>query len=192
MAGFTYEISVLGTLAGTPIANIYHVFDGDENESPNDVADVFETDHLPDCVGVQSNQLTWSRINVVPLDVGNLQNAVSRIVSIVGIQAGDFLSTGTHAWIKFVSDDNGFKSGGKLFAGLMETNLVNGVFSSGILDSLQAIFDAYLADLTVASLSACILRPVLSTPGFPSISIVSAIGARGLGTNNRRQAPFSR
>lgn len=190
--GFTYEVSCLGSFTGVPIAHVYHVWDGDESETPDDIADVFETHHLPDMAAIQSNTLLWSRINVVPLDVGNGLNAISRIISIAGTQAGDQLMTGAHAWIKFVSDDNGFKSGGKLFTGLMETHLQLGILSGTTLNSLQTIYDDFLTDLTFAGLSCAIFRPTLSTPGFPSISICSAIGARGVGTNNRRQAPFSR
>lgn len=190
--GFTYQVECLGTIYGKAIANIYHVWDGDESETPDDVADVFENSHLPDVITYQSNQLVWNRINVIPLDVGNLLNAISRVISLTGADAGEVAATGIHAWVKFISDDNGFKSGGKLFAGLTETKTALSQISSVAIAAMQVFYDDFLTDLTTAGLSCCIYRPTLSTPGFPSISICSAIAVRGIGTNNRRQLTFQK
>ena len=190
--GFTYEVATLGVLEGKPIANIYHVWDGDESETPDDVADVYETHLLPDAAAYQSDRLLWSRISVTPLDVGNLQNAISRVVNIPGTNASELAMTGAHIWIKFVSDDNGFKSGGKLFPGVFEGATLDGVVTTAVLSAIQTVFDDYLTDLVTAGLTAAIYRPTLSTPGFPSVSVVSACVARGLGTNNRRQLPFQK
>lgn len=190
--GWVYEVSCFATMRGQTIAGIYHVWDGDESETPDDVADVFETHHLPDLAGIQSTALTWNRISVTPLDVGNLHNPINRLVSIAGATAGETGLIGNHVWVKFQSDDNGFKSGGKLVGGLVEAHFANGTVVAGTLTGIQTAFDALMSDLITAGLTLAIYRPTLSTPGFPSISTVSAIFARGGGTNNRRQEPFQK
>lgn len=188
--GFVYEVSTEGTLFNQPVAHVYHVWDGDENETPDDVADVFENNHLVDLAVQQSDHLTWSRISVVPLDVGNGLNPVTRVVSIAGSIATDTLPTGVHVWAKFESDDNGFKSGGKLVTGMVEAGFIDGVVGAATIAALQTIYDDLISDLGAASLSLAIYRPTLSTPGFPSISICSAVSVRGVGTNNRRQQAY--
>jgi len=188
--GFVYEVECLGTVRGKGVANIFHVWDGDENQTPDDVADVFENNHLPDCATVQADELTWNRINVTPLDVGNTQNAISRVISITGSAGVDSGVLGVHIWVKFISDDNGFKSGGKLFTGTYESQFADGIVVAGTMTALQTVYDDLLTDLTAAGLALAIYRPTLSTPGVPSISTCSAIVVRGVGTNNRRQEPF--
>ena len=188
--GWVYEAACYGQMSGKTIANIFHVWDGAEVKDSDDVADVFETNHLVDIAVEQSDELTWSRIAVTPLDVGNLNNPINRLVSIQGASATDWMPMGVHAWVKFQSDDNGFKSGGKMVPGLVDTHIVGGVITVADLADLQTIFDALLTDLAAAGFTLAIYRPTLSTPGFPSISTVSQVFVRGVGTNNRRQLPF--
>lgn len=190
--GWVYEVGCYGSMRGQVVAGIYHVWDGDESESPDDVADVFETHHLVDLALQQSDALSWNRISVVPLDVGNLQNPINRLIALPGADAADSGAMGAHAWVKFQSDDNGFKSGGKLVGGLTEVKVTDGVLTSSYLTGLQTLFDDLMSDLITAGLTLAIFRPTLSTPGFPSISTVSSIFVRGLGTNNRRQEPFQK
>lgn len=190
--GWVYEIGCYAAIRGVPVAGIYHVWDGDESETPDDVADVFETHHLPDLAAQQTDELTWNRISVTPLDVGNLNNPINRLVAIAGLVAGDTGAIGVHSWVKFQSDDNGFKSGGKLVGGLTEGHVTDGILTTPYLTALQTIFDDLMSDLITAGLTLAIYRPTLSTPGFPSISTVSAIFVRGVGTNNRRQEPFQK
>lgn len=188
--GWVYEVAVKGTYLGQPYANIFHVWDGDQNETPDDIADVFENNYLPDIAVQQNNQLTYSLIAVKALDAANGADPVNRTVSITGSAAGEKMNTGAHCWVKFLSDDNGFKAGGKLIGGLTETQLDTGEFTTGFISALQVIFNALITDLQTASLALAIYRPSLSTPGFPQISISSTALVRGIGTNNRRQAPF--
>lgn len=190
MAGFVYEVGCYGQQQGKTIANIYHVWDGNESETPDDVADMFENNLLTDIATQQTDQLVWTRIAVTPLDVGNLANPINRLISITGSLATEVNMSGAHIWVKFQSDDNGFKSGGKLIGGLAEATISSGALSTSILNIWQAFFDDFLTDLTAAGLACAIYRPTLSTPGFPSISICSQIFVRGVGTNNRRQLPF--
>lgn len=192
MAGFVYECSIHGSQRSQPIAMVYHLWDGDESESPDDVADVFENNHIPDLNLWQTNQLTWSRIAVVPLDVGNLANPINRLINLSGAVAGDDMPTGVHIWAKFQSDDNGFKSGGKLVPGQVEANYTNGIPTAAHLATIQTNYDDLITDLVAAGLSLAIYRPTLSTPGFPSISTCSTVFVRGGGTNNRRQQPFQK
>lgn len=190
--GYVYEIVVSGDQATVPIANVYHVWDGDESETPNDIADVFENNLLVDLQPLISSTLEWTEITVTPLDVANPINAIKRTIAIVGQAVGDMLPVGNHCWVKFLSDDNGFKAGGKLIPGLNETNSIGQSLTSAFMDALQLVFDDFLVDLLAAGLSLAIFRPSLSTPGFPSISTCSNILAKGLGSNNRRQRVYQR
>lgn len=188
--GFVYEVACKGTSFGVPYANIFHVWDGDENQTPDDVADVFENNYLPDIAVQQEDHLTYTRIDVTPLDVGNGLDPVSRVVSIQGSVSTDAMPNGVHVWVKFNSDDNGFKSGGKLIGALAEVQVTDGVLPAANLAAFQTIFDDLVTDLAAAGLALAIYRPSLSTPGFPSISICSTPLVRGIGTNNRRQQAF--
>lgn len=189
---WVYEVGCYATVRGQTVANIYHVADGSESETPDDVADVFENDHIPDLIVEQSDELSWNRISVVPLDVGNLHNPINRLIALGGADAGDDMPTGVHAWVKFQSDDNGFKSGGKLLGGMTEGDINDGNLTPAKINLLQVVYDNLMADLIVAGLTLAIYRPRLSTPGFPSFSTVSSIFVRGVGSNNRRQEPFVR
>lgn len=187
---FTFEVVLQAIEFGIILNNIFHVFDGNESESPDEVADVFETFFLPELAVIQVNNLTWESITVTPLDVANPADPIVRIVSIGGTQVGDPLQTGAHAYVKLISDDNGFKSGGKLVPGLSEDQATDGQLTTIYLDALQVVFDDLITDLVFAGLALAIYRPTLSTPGLPQISTSSAAVVRGLATNNRRQRPF--
>ncbi len=189
--GFVYEIVISGTQSSQPIANVFHVWDGDENATADEIADVFEDNFLVDARLLQVDDLTWNRIAVNALDVGNGEDPLVRTIAIVGNKTADPMPTGVHCWVKFDSDDNGFKAGGKLFAGLAEDIITIGRITSAALAAIQLVFDDLLVDLAAAGLALAIYRPSLSTPGFPSISISSNVLARGVGTNNRRQEPFT-
>ncbi len=187
---FTFEVALQALQFGIILNNIFHVFDGDESETPDDVADVFETNYLVDIAAKQVDSLTWESILVTPLDVGNPADPVLRLISIQGTSILDNMPTGNHIWVKLKSDDNGFKSGGKMIPGLSEQDNAFGLVTAANLAAIQTIFDDLLTDLTAAGLALAIYRPTLSTPGFPSISISSDVVARGWGSNNRRQRPF--
>jgi len=190
MAGHVFEVILQAIEFGQIINNIFHVWDGDESESPSDVADVFENNFLVDIAAQQVNNLTWESINVIPLDVANPADPLIRLVSIVGSDVNDPTPTGVHIWVKLKSDDNGFKSGGKMIGAVSENNLTDGFVTVAYLAAIQTVFDDLITDLTAAGLALCIYRPTLSTPGFPQISISSAALVRGVATNNRRQRPF--
>lgn len=185
-----YEVIVQAIQFGQIINNIFHIWDGDESESPSDVADVFENNWLVDIAALQVNNLAWESINVIPLDVGNPADPLIRLVSITGSSVADPMPTGVHMWVKLKSDDNGFKSGGKMVGGFSEDNFIDGFVAAAHLIAVQTVFDDLLTDLTAAGLALAIYRPTLSTPGFPSISISSETLVRGVATNNRRQRPF--
>lgn len=185
-----YEVILQAIEFGQIINNIFHVWDGDESESPSDVADVFETNFLVDIAALQVNNYAWESINVIPLDVGNPADPLIRLVTIAGSDVADPTPTGVHIWVKLKSDDNGFKSGGKMMGGFSEDEFTDGFVTAAHLAAVQVVFDALLVDLTAAGLALAIYRPSLSTPGFPSISISSQTLVRGVATNNRRQRPF--
>lgn len=187
---FLYEVAITGVQRGIPVANIFHVGDGNESETPDQVADVFEDNYLVDLIAILVEELIWEKIVVTPLDVGNLQDAVTRVFTLPGISVVEDAPSGVHAWVKLISDDNGFKSGGKLIGGLSEDNLDTGFLSTAFVNNLTAVFSNLLTDLVTAGLFLAIYRPTLSTPGFPSFSVTSAFTVRGLGTNNRRQREF--
>ncbi len=187
---FLYEVAITGVQRGVPVANIFHVLDGNESETPDDVADVFEDNYLVDLVAIIVEELIWEKIVVTPLDIGNLQDAVTRIISLAGVAVTEDAPSGVHAWVKLISDDNGFKSGGKLIGGLSEDNIDTGFLNTAFVNNLTAVFSNLLTDLVTAGLALAIFRPTLSTPGFPSFSVSSAFVVRGLGTNNRRQREF--
>ena len=188
--GFVYEVAIRGVFASQPIANIFHVWDGDESETPDDIADIFEDNFLVDCQPHQSDDVRWTHIAVQGLDVGNPVNPINRAISISGTDSASYLSTGAHVWVKLESDDNGFKAGGKLMPGLTETDTTDGKLDAAVLSAWQTIFDDLMTDCVAAGVALCIYRPSLSTPGFPNISIVSSPLVRGLGSNNRRQEVF--
>lgn len=188
--GWVYEVACYGTIQGEPYANIYHLWDGAQTKTPDNAADVFENNHLVDLAAKQVDDFTWNRIAVTPLDVGNLNNPINRIVSIAGSDAAEINSLGVHIWVKFVSDDNGFKSGGKLIGALSESAIASGALTGASLANWQTVFDDLLTDLSAAGFALAIYRPTLSTPGYPSISICSQTIVRGVSTNNRRIPPF--
>jgi hypothetical protein len=190
--GYVYEVVCKGVHRLQPIANVFHVWDGAETVDQEDIADVFELNYLTDLITVQSDESHWSEITVKALDVGNPVNPISRTVSKTGALDTDDEPPGIHMWVKLISDDAGFKSGGKLISGLVESQIDGGNFQSTVLDAFQDIFEDLLIDLAAAALAGAILRPVLSTPGFPSISQWSSVLVRGLGTNNRRQKDYQR
>lgn len=186
MAGFVYEVAVKGIHLGVPIANIYHLWDGDEDALLEDILDLFEDDLLTDMIAVISDNLTFNEIVVTPLDYLNPLSPVSRAITKTGASAGDPLQTGGHVWAKFVSGDAGEKSGGKMYAGCVETQTTDGLLDAAALIAWQVIMNAFLTDLGVAGLALAIYRPTLSIPGDPEISIVPEIIVRGLSSNNRR------
>lgn len=188
--GHVYECTISGVHAGNPFANVFHVWDGDEGNTPDSIADVFELNYIPDIAVQTHNTATYTGISIVPLDVANGKAPVVRVISVAGLVAGDGLPTGVHIWVKLISDDNGFKAGGKLIGNLAETQITAGVVFAPIMTAFQTIFDDLISDLVVAGVALAIYRPSLSTPGFPSISTCSNALVRGHGTNNRRQKPF--
>lgn len=185
-----FEVVCQAIQVGVIINNIFHVFDGNESESPDDVADVFETNYLVDIALQQVNNLTYESIIVTPLDVSNPADPIVRLVSIVGGNTQDMMPLGNHVWVKLKSDDNGFKSGGKLIGGLAEDGNTDGNVTTATLVAIQTVFDDLITDLVAAGLALCIYRPTLSMPGLPQVSTSSAALARGWGSNNRRQKIF--
>ena len=187
-----FEVVCQAISFGVLINNIFHVLDGNESESPDDVADVFENNFLVDIAALQVNNMTWESIGVTPLDVTNPADPIIRLVTIVGTSVQDVMPLGNHIYVKLKSDDNGFKSGGKLMAGFAEDDNLDGQVASANLTAVQTVFDDLITDLVAAGLALCIYRPTLSTPGFPQVSTSSEALARGWGSNNRRQRPFQR
>ena len=185
-----FEVVLKAVELGVILNNIYHVFDGNESESPDDVADVFENNYLVDMALQQVNNLTYNEIVVTPLDVTNPADPIVRGINIVGSSTQDALPTGTHIWVKLHSDDNGFKSGGKMIGGISEAQQADGILDTGVIPLFQTIFDDLITDLVAAGLALCIYRPTLSSPGFPQISISSSALVRGIASNNRRQKDF--
>jgi len=185
-----FEVVLKAVEFGVILNNIFHVFDGNESETPDDIADVFENNYLVDMAARQVNNLVYNEIVVTPLDVTNPADPIVRAVNIAGTSTADPLQTGAHIWVKLLSDDNGFKSGGKMIAGVSEDKIEDGQVLQLQLDAWQTVFDDLITDLVAAGLALCIYRPSLSTPGFPQISISSAALVRGIATNNRRQRSF--
>lgn len=185
-----FEVVLKAVELGVTLNNIFHVLDGNESESPDDVADVFENNYLVDVAARQVNNLTYNEINVTPLDVSNPADPVVRGVNIVGASVQDAMPTGTHIWVKLNSDDNGFKSGGKMIGGIAEDQNTDGILTAGVITNFQTIFDDLVTDLVAAGLALCIYRPSLSTPGFPQVSTSSSSLVRGIASNNRRQKEF--
>lgn len=189
--GFVYEVAVRGVLLGVQIANIYHLWDGDENATLDEIADVFEDNLLTDMLAYLSDNLVFNEIVVTPLDYINPANPLARPISLTGGDVSDSVAAGNHIWVKFQSDDAGEKAGGKLISGIVETAVTDGLLLASSRTSWQTLFDAFLVDLTTAGLALAIYRPTESIPGEPEISICSEILVRGASTNNRRFAGFT-
>lgn len=185
-----FEVVLKAVELGVTLNNIFHVLDGNESESPDDVADVFENNYLVDAAALQVNNMVYNEIVVTPLDVSNPADPVVRGVNITGTSIQDALPTGTHIWVKLNSDDNGFKSGGKMIGAISEADNTDGLLTAGVITNWQTVFDDLLTDLTAAGLALCIYRPSLSTPGFPQVSQSSSSIIRGIASNNRRQKTF--
>ncbi len=187
---FVFEVVCQAIQFGVIVNNIFHVFDGNESESPDQVADVFETFFLPEIAVQQTDSYLWESITVTPLDVANPADPIIRLITIAGSDAASDMPIGNHIWVKLKSDDNGFKSGGKMMGGFSENVNADGQVVAGPLAAIQTVFDDLLTDLVVAGLALCIYRPTLSTPGLPQISTSSEVTVKGWGSNNRRQRPF--
>lgn len=189
--GYVYEVACKGVLLGVQIANIYHLWDGDENATLEDIADLFEDNLLTDMLPLITNHLTFNEIVVTPMDYLNPANPLARPISLTGADATDPVAAGQHVWAKFQSEDAGEKAGGKLIAGITESAITDGLLLVASQAAWQVIFDAFLVDITTAGLDLAIYRPYISTPGDPEISICSEILVRGLSTNNRRFQGFT-
>ena len=187
-----FEVILQAVEFGVLVNNIFHVLDGNESESPDDVADVFEDNFLVDIAVNQVNNYIWETITVTPLDVANPADPIIRGVDISGSLTGDPLQTGAHIFVKLISDDNGFKSGGKLIGGISEEQVTDGQLAGGVIALFDTVFADLITDLVAAGLALCIYRPTLSVPGLPQVSTSSLAITRGIATNNRRQRVFQR
>lgn len=186
---YLYEVVCKGTLLGKPYANIFHVADPDESALPEDIRDAFVSNYLPDIAVHQANQLTYQEITVEPLDVGNTTDPIAQQISISGSAGGDAYTRGAHAWVRLNTADNFFRPGGKMIGGLTEAQLTLGEMDAANALNITDAFDELDTALTGISCYLAVLRPSLSTPGFPSFSEVTSWVVTRVSTNNRRIGP---
>jgi len=136
--------------------------------------------------------MTWFGIDVKSISASN-PNEIRLIMIQTGINATGAMPTGVHIWVKLLSLDPTFRSGGKLVGGGNEGNFVGGEPTANYLDNIQAIYDPFISGM-LGSVGAAlaIYRPSLSIPGFPVVGIVGSALVRGNSTNNRRRKDFER
>lgn len=190
MAGHVYEIVVQATMLGKAMANVFHVWDGAEDNTPSEIAANFIANYIADIAVVQVTEYIYNAISVTALDVGNGKDPHFEVISVPGSDIQENQPTHTHAYVKLLSQDNGFRSGGKMIGGLSDADVVDGALDTTTLSNIQTVYEDLIDDLDLLGVALAIYRPTLSTPGFPSISIVAAPQVRGIGSNNRRQLPF--
>jgi len=187
-----FEVAVKGSFLGEVHDNIFHVFDGDDNATPEAIAEAFDLQYLAAMEPLCSVAMVWSEIEVTSITAVNPGATVLPVVR-SGENPDDPYAAGNHIWTKFVSDDLGFKAGGKMVGGFVETQYLAGVPIDALLDAMQGVFNLLITNLPLAaSVFLAIYRPSLSVPGFPQISLVASALVRGHSTNNRRNSPFER
>lgn len=187
-----YEVVVNATHQSKEHTNVFHVYDGDDNAVPLTILNIFVTNFCTALLPFLNSKFTFDQITVNSITALN-PGFATLALNLTGTAVGDAMPTGVHMWIKLISDDIGFRAGGKLLGGGVEDSWDGGQPDTAYLDGLQTVVDALITALTVgASVYLAIFRPTLSFPGLPQISICSSATVRGDSTNNRRGKPFER
>jgi len=187
-----YEVTCLATNNGKEHNNVFHVFDGNDNANPFDIAVYFRDEYIFPLKALTTDLMTWFQVRVKSLTATN-PNDITLIMIQTGLSAVDAMPTGVHMFVKLNSLDTTFRSGGKLVGGAVEDQFVNGEPTANYMNAIQSIYNLFIAqmDASIGCLLA-IYRPSLSVPGVPVVGIVSDALVRGNSTNNRRHKPFER
>lgn len=188
-----YEVVLIASHIGNPHNNVFHVWDGADDDLITDIADYFDNNIVTNMLPLLTSQFVYTGISVKSITAVN-PGEHFKVISKAGTNPDDPLPTGIHINVKLKSADAGFKSGGKLVSGWVETQFTGGEPSALLLDNLQTVYDSLIAGFVPAGLTAslAIYRPSLSLPGLPQISIVSEAVVRGDSTTNRRAKKFER
>ena len=187
-----FEVSVLAINNGKEHNNIYHVFDGNDNAPPFDIAIYFRDQLVIPMKAITTNLMTTYQVRVKSLTALN-PNDITLIMIETGLSLSDPMPTGVHMFVKLNSLDTTFRSGGKLIGGGVDNQFVLGEPTAVYMDAMQAIFNLFFANMdTAIGCLPAIYRPSLSVPGVPVVGIVSDALVRGNSTNNRRRKPFER
>lgn len=189
--GYVFEVGIRATYQGRPHVNVFHVYNGAEDQTPDDVADEFETGYIDVIKAIQDPDFSYGEISVKPLDVGNTDDPITRNLTDVGGQTGEQYHRGVHVWARLKSADNGFRPGGKMIGGLTENDLDDAVLDSGAQTTIETAFSGLITALGTINSVLAIYRPSISTPGFPNISEVAGVDIIRVSTNNRRTGPSS-
>ena len=184
---FLVEVEMRFNMNGVDAFNIWHVADNLENEPYGLIINDFKTAYWDVLKPQIHDTTTLVSIAAHALDAGAIQPPTLITFNDPGTNpTGDPYFTGLHYWVKLLSEDLGFKSGGKLVGGFGENGIagqVPALLVTSVLDSaLSGLFIALLGnDVPLA-----IFRPSLSIPGNPAFSLVAATLTEWLSTNNRR------
>lgn len=187
-----YQVTLTAINNGVPHNNVFHVFDGNDNAVPFDIAAYFDTNYITPLTALTSHLMTWNGVEVKSLSFANPGEIRLSLIR-TGVSIVDAMPTGVHMYVKLISLDTTNRSGGKLVGGGVEDEFVAGEPTAAYMDALQAIYDPFISgmDGAIGTLLA-IYRPSLSIPGLPVVGIVASALVRGDSTNNRRHKTFER
>jgi len=187
-----YEVALRASNQGKLHINIFHVFDGNDNAVMVNISNYFINQLRTPLLPGLSLQFRYEEIAIQSITAVN-PGAFSSVSVQTGTNVSEPMPTGNHLYVKLLSADPSFKSGGKLMGGWTEGSYVNGVPNNVLLDFVQDIFNPFISGMNAAiGVDLAIYRPTLSLPGIPAVSIVAGSRVRGGSTNNRRNLAFAR
>ena len=187
-----YQVDLAQTQQGKQMFSIFHLFDGNDNLDLADAINYFRIAYVLPLKIFQTEELVYNHITIRSLTAVN-PGELSEVLDLAGNSVSDPMPTGVHVYVKLVSGDPSFRSGGKLVPGQTEGQFQAGDPTNALLDGIQSLYDAFISGMDSSiGASLAIYRPTLSLPGLPQVSIVASALVRGDSTNNRRHRQFER
>lgn len=121
----TYEVKLQGTFLGQAIEANFHYLQTVGTDNADNLANAFENLVLPAILSISSASVNYTRLAVKNLD--SATDFHERTLSSVGSRGGENMqSFGTWSFT-YLTNRSDSKSGGKRFAGCVETDQANGV-----------------------------------------------------------------
>ena len=184
---FLHQVDMRFIINGVEAFNIWHVADIAELQNFALIANVFRNDWWDNIRPEIHDAVSLQDITVKSLSAGATAPPFIEPVNELGDETtGEPYFSGNHYWLKLVSDDLGFKSGGKLVGGFGEVGVNGNLPVAALTAALNLGASALLLGLTSNGSPLAIFRPVLSLPGNPAFSLVASIITEWISTNNRR------
>lgn len=183
---YLYEVAMRGAFGNKALVNVWHVADPTELETPSSIATAFDGAWAGVGSACFHSTASFTEIVVKPMDSINPANPHALTISRNGTGSGEAAIRGIHAFIRLATEDNFFRPGGKLFGGLSENFLDNGLLVAGYVTNVTAYIDAIIAAMDGIGCYLAVYRPSLSTPGNPEFSEVTGFEIVRGSVNNRR------